>query len=142
MTRRRKDPLRALTEEERDVLEQIARAHSEPASHVARAKSLLAVADGKTYANAAKPLDAVRVMPSPNWCPASTKKGWLPLNLGTGVAHSPSTVLLNRNEFWPKLAVLQIGNKMEQRLGRWQRCSKPYSTPPMVCRKSVFLQFG
>ena len=54
MTRRRKDPLRTLTEEERDVLEQIARAHSEPASHVARAKSLLAVADGKTYGEAAQ----------------------------------------------------------------------------------------
>lgn len=54
MTRRRKDPLRALTEEERDVLEQIARAHSESASHVARAKSLLAVANGKTYAKAAQ----------------------------------------------------------------------------------------
>jgi transposase len=54
MTRRRKDPLRPLTEEERDVLEQIARAHSEPASHVARAKALLAVADGKTYAQAAQ----------------------------------------------------------------------------------------
>lgn len=54
MTRQRKDPLRILTEEERDILEQIARAHSEPASHVARAKSLLAVADGKTYGEAAK----------------------------------------------------------------------------------------
>jgi hypothetical protein len=42
MTRRRKDPLRVLSKEERDVLEQIARARSEPASHVARAKSLVA----------------------------------------------------------------------------------------------------
>ena len=49
MTRQKQDPLRLLAEEERDVLVQIARAHSEPASHVARAKSLLAVADGKTY---------------------------------------------------------------------------------------------
>jgi transposase len=54
MTRRRKDPLRALTEEERDVLEQIARAHSEPASHVARAKIVLAVSDGQTYGEAAQ----------------------------------------------------------------------------------------
>lgn len=54
MPRRQKDPLRPLTEEEREVLEQIARAHSEPASHVARAKSLLAVADGKTYVKAAQ----------------------------------------------------------------------------------------
>ena len=54
MPRRQKDPLRPLTEEEREVLEQIARAHSEPASHVARAKSLLAVADGETYIKAAQ----------------------------------------------------------------------------------------
>jgi transposase len=54
MTRRQKDPLRTLTEEERDVLEQIARAYSEPASHVARAKSLLTVADGKPYVEAAR----------------------------------------------------------------------------------------
>lgn len=53
MSRRIKDPLHALTEEERDILEQIARAYSEPASHVARAKSLLAVADGKSYSKAA-----------------------------------------------------------------------------------------
>ncbi len=54
MSRRRKDPLRPLTEEERTVLIQIARAQSEPASHVARAKMLLAVADGQTYQAAAE----------------------------------------------------------------------------------------
>ena len=53
MTRRQKDPLRSLTGEERKVLEQISRAQSEPASHVARAKSLLAVADGMSYTAAA-----------------------------------------------------------------------------------------
>ena len=54
MTRRRKDPLRPLRQEEREILEQIARAGSEPASHVARAKALLAVAAGKTYGAAAQ----------------------------------------------------------------------------------------
>lgn len=53
MSRRKKDPLRSLTEEEREILDQIARSHSEPASHVARAKALLAVADGKDYTKAA-----------------------------------------------------------------------------------------
>lgn len=53
MTRRRKESLRTLTEEERRVLESIARARSEPASHVARAKILLAVAEGATYQAAA-----------------------------------------------------------------------------------------
>jgi len=54
MTRRQKDPLRPLTDEERTVLIQISRAQSEPASHVARAKSLLAVADGASYTTAAR----------------------------------------------------------------------------------------
>jgi transposase len=54
VTRRRKDPLRSLTDEERDVLEQISRSYSEPASHVARSKVILAVANGKTYAEAAQ----------------------------------------------------------------------------------------
>jgi transposase len=54
MTRRREDPLRPLTAEEREVLERISRAHSEPAIYVARAKSLLEVADGATYRAAAE----------------------------------------------------------------------------------------
>ena len=54
MTRRQKDPLRPLTEEERKLLARISRSHAEPASHVARAKALLAVADGMSYTAAAK----------------------------------------------------------------------------------------
>ena len=54
MTRRQKDPLRPLTEEERNLLVRISRSHAEPASHVARAKALLAVADGQSYTDAAK----------------------------------------------------------------------------------------
>jgi len=54
MSRCPKDPLRPLTEEERSVLEQISRSHSDPAIHVARSKGLLAVADGKSYTEAAR----------------------------------------------------------------------------------------
>jgi transposase len=54
MTRRQKDPLRPLTEEERALLVRISRSHAEPASHVGRAKALLAVADGQSYTAAAK----------------------------------------------------------------------------------------
>lgn len=54
MSRVRKAPLRELTQEERDVLSQIARSRSEPAVHVARAKSLLEVASGKSYGAAAR----------------------------------------------------------------------------------------
>lgn len=54
MTRRKIEPLRTLTEEERYWLERISRSHSEPAGHVARAKEILAVADGYSYTKAAQ----------------------------------------------------------------------------------------
>jgi transposase len=53
MSRRRKEPLRALTQAERAGLERIARAGSEQAEVVARAKEVLAVADGLGYQAAA-----------------------------------------------------------------------------------------
>lgn len=54
MTGRKKDPLRTLSEEERGWLERISRSQSEPASHVTRAKEILAVADGHSYTRAAQ----------------------------------------------------------------------------------------
>jgi transposase len=54
MTGRKKDRLRTLTEEERKWLERISRSQSEPASHVVRAKEILAVADGYNYTEAAQ----------------------------------------------------------------------------------------
>jgi transposase len=53
MTSQKIDPLRRLTEEERNWLERISRSYSEPASHVARAKEILAVAGGSSYTEAA-----------------------------------------------------------------------------------------
>ncbi|HEY9697123.1 MAG TPA: helix-turn-helix domain-containing protein, partial [Trichocoleus sp.] len=54
MTRRQKHPLRDLTVEEQQELERIARAMSESACLVARAKALLAVAGGHSYTAAAQ----------------------------------------------------------------------------------------
>jgi transposase len=54
MTRRKKDPLRTLTEEENNWLERISRSQSEPAVHVAHAKEILAVAAGRSYTDAAQ----------------------------------------------------------------------------------------
>src|SRR5438105_2105165 len=54
MTRRQKDPLRPLGEEERAYLEKISRGRTEPLAHVVRAKEILAVADGKSYTEAAQ----------------------------------------------------------------------------------------
>jgi transposase len=54
MSRRRKDPLRALTDDERSSLEQLGRATSAPAGIVTRARALLAVAAGCSYTEAAR----------------------------------------------------------------------------------------
>lgn len=54
MTRRQKDPLRPLTGEERDYLERVSRSGSAPAAQGARAKEVLAVADGHSYTEAAQ----------------------------------------------------------------------------------------
>ena len=54
MSRRRKEPLRTLTDGERSSLEQLGRATSAPAGIVARARALVAVADGCSYTEAAR----------------------------------------------------------------------------------------
>jgi hypothetical protein len=62
MGRRQKNPLRSLTEEEQTVLEQVSRGQRELASHVARAKALLAVARGRPLRRRPRLRDAGRVM--------------------------------------------------------------------------------
>ena len=54
MSRRRKDPLRSLTDDERQELTHLSRSHAVPAVRVARAVMLLAVADGSDYQQAAR----------------------------------------------------------------------------------------
>jgi transposase len=54
MSRRRKDPLRALTDDERQELTHTSRSRAAPAARVARAVILLAVADGSDYQQAAR----------------------------------------------------------------------------------------
>jgi len=54
VTRRQKDPLRPLTEEEQAALGQLSRAQGEPVGHVARARLVLAVAAGQSYSAAAR----------------------------------------------------------------------------------------
>lgn len=54
MSRRRKEPLRPLSSDERAALEQVQRARSDRAERVARATALLAVADGASFTTAAQ----------------------------------------------------------------------------------------
>jgi len=54
MSRRKKDPLRSLTDVERRELTQLSRSQAAPAVQVARASMILAVADGSDYQQAAR----------------------------------------------------------------------------------------
>jgi transposase len=54
MSRRQKEPLRALSDEERMTLSRLSRLRCAPAAQVARATALLAVAEGQSYTAAAK----------------------------------------------------------------------------------------
>lgn len=54
MSRRQKQPLRQLSEEEHQWLRRVARSISEPSGHVVRAKQLLVVAAGASYTEAAR----------------------------------------------------------------------------------------
>lgn len=54
MSRKPNHPLRSLTDQEREGLLAISRSYTEPAAHVARAKALLAVAEGCSFSEAAR----------------------------------------------------------------------------------------
>src|SRR3982750_1715339 len=54
MSRRQKEPLRALSDAERTALSQLSRSGRSPSGRVARATALLAVAEGQSYTAAAK----------------------------------------------------------------------------------------
>jgi transposase len=54
MSRRQKDPLRPLSDAERMTLSRLSRSQSAPAAQVARARALLAVAEGQSHTMAAR----------------------------------------------------------------------------------------
>src|SRR5215218_2357185 len=54
MSRRQKDPLRPVSDAERRARARLSRSQSAPAAQVARARALLAVAEGQSYTRAAR----------------------------------------------------------------------------------------
>src|SRR3954470_9055134 len=61
MSRRRKDPLRALSTDERSGLARLSRSQRASAAQVARATALLAVADGRSYLDGTVKLMLARI---------------------------------------------------------------------------------
>jgi hypothetical protein len=122
MTRRHKDPLRPLTEEERKLLARISRSQAEPASHVARAKALVAVADGMSYTAAANAAGRRSGdVPSPNWSRASTEKDSPRSSRVTVAARLPSTPPKSASASLKRYAGDPIVKRREQQPGRFLR---------------------
>lgn len=124
MTRRQKDPLRPLTEEERNLLVRISRSHAEPASHVARAKALLAVADGQSYTDAAKAAgrrsgDAVSKLVS-----RFNREGLAALEPGHAGGRRPTYAASERERIlWRRCAGNPTVRRTEPLPGRFLRCA-------------------
>ena len=122
MSRRKKDPLRALSAEERAELERLGRSGREPAAVVAHAKAVLAVANGATYTAAARAAGrrgGARAMPLPTWSPASTAKGWRRSICGTAGDPLPAIPASSGSASWPKPSARLRTSPSRPPPGRW-----------------------
>src|SRR3954453_4964590 len=75
MSRRQKDPLRPLSDAERLSLSRLSRSQSAPAAQVARARAVLAVADGQSYAMATELVGRATGDTVARWVPAFNRDG-------------------------------------------------------------------
>jgi hypothetical protein len=76
MTRKKKNLLRPITEEEQIWLERISRSQSEAAGHVSRAKEILAIAVVIAKPKQPKRRGRNREMRYRNWWNGSIKRDW------------------------------------------------------------------
>ena len=89
MAHRKKDPLRALTEEEKTFLEKLSRSRSAPADQIARATGILAVVSGKSYAEAALLCHRLQGTTIARWVARFNREGLTALVPQHGGGHAP-----------------------------------------------------
>src|SRR5437867_2200350 len=84
-------PPRSLSAEDCTHLEQLSRSHTEPAAEVARAKALLAVADGRPFTEAARLAGRRSGDAVATWSAASIETAWRPSPPATAAANPSGT---------------------------------------------------
>src|SRR3982751_2705999 len=87
MSRRQKDPLRPLSEAERVSPSWLSRSRSAPAAQVARARALLAVADGQSYTMAAELVGRATGDTVARWVAGFNRDGLAAVKLRHGGGH-------------------------------------------------------
>src|ERR671916_132275 len=88
MSRRQKDPLRRLSDAEQLLLSRLSRSQSAPAAQVARARALLAVADGQSYTMAAQLVGRATGDTVARWAAAFNRDGLVAVKPRHGGGHS------------------------------------------------------
>src|SRR3954465_5800781 len=88
MPRRQKDPLRPLSDAERLSPSRLSRSQSAPAAQVARARAVLAVADGQSYATAAELVGRATGDTVARWVAAFNRDGLVAVEPRHGGGHS------------------------------------------------------
>jgi len=134
MARPPKAPLRPLTEGERAALDQIARAGSERADRVARARALLAVAAGASFTAAARAAgrrsgDAVAHLVA-----RFNAEGLAALQPRHGGGPPPAYGAEQRERILRSSAARRIGSATGRPLGRSAPCSGRCAPPRTGCR--------
>ena len=89
MARRKKDPLRTLTEEEKSFLEKLSHSRSAPADQIARATGILALAAGKSYGEAALLCHRLQGTTIARWAARFNREGVAALVPEHGGGHAP-----------------------------------------------------
>src|SRR3954463_16634273 len=89
MSRRQKDLLRPLSDAERLSLSRLSRSQSAPAAQVARARAVLAVADGQSYAMAAELVGRATGDTVARWVAAFNRDGPVAVKPRHGGGHHP-----------------------------------------------------
>ena len=140
MSRSPKNPLRPLLEEERQQLMRLSRGQALAASPVARAKAVLAVADGGNYTEAARAAgrqsgDAVAALVA-----RFNVEGLAAVVPRHGVATRAIIRLRNGSGFWRKRVGPRIGNGMGRRCGPCRPCNGHYAG--RGCPRSVRIRSG
>ena len=119
MTRRQQEPLRAISDEERQELERISRATSESAARVTRAKALLAVAQGQSYTAAAEACGRRSGEAIAQVVERFNREGLAALTPKHGGGARIQYTAQQRQQILPWLKLNQNWKSMEYRSGHW-----------------------
>jgi hypothetical protein len=118
MSRKQRDPLRSLQDTERVSLVRLSRSASAPAAQVARARALLAVADGLSYTAAAQLVGRHNGDTVARWSRVSTIPGWPQSCRAMAAASHSATARSSSAVSSPRLPGRRTARVMARRVGR------------------------